>query len=69
MSYSKECAQFTLDCGVFSPYGGNAAVVNQYGSCNVGKSSCVWNQIPLQSILGHMYGKYEKFNFICISYY
>jgi len=62
-----ECAQFQLDSGVFGNYLSAVAVTNQYGSCNAGKSTCTFINIPIELILGPMYAKYEKFNLVLTS--
>jgi hypothetical protein len=47
-------------------YFGNS-VVNQYGSINNNRSSFVWNNINMKTLLGDMFEKYERFN-ICLNY-
>ena len=69
MAQNYEVAKIVLNTNVFSPYTGNASVTNAYGTCNAGKTSCTFAKIPLQSILGEMYDKYEKFNLVVASWF
>ena len=60
--YTKQTRNFVLDTNVLTAGG-----TNSYGSMNAQYSQFTFTQVPIRTILGTLFDKYEKFNVIVTS--
>jgi hypothetical protein len=61
--YTKPTRNFVLDTTVLT-----AGATNAYGTMNAALSQFTFTQVPIRTILGTLWDKYEKFNIIATSF-
>lgn len=61
--YTKQSRNFVLDTNVLTAGGTNA-----YGSMNAQYSQFTFTQVPIRTIIGTLWDKYEKFNIIATTF-